>query len=149
MTEGMDKISSVIAELVDDGTFTKDALKRMQSVLANSRELEDLATSRAVEIKRLQAIGVAKDAEISALKGREAALTSREAAVKVREDKLTELEKSVAVSYAKAEVYGICFNTVFRNFTVNKNITGSVPVATNGGYPTNMPANENETTIVS
>lgn len=150
MSDGMEKLSSLIAEMVDGGTFTKDALKRMQDALANAKALEKTVEQKSEELKGLREVNVKQGAEIATLKATEAAMVAREKAVSDREKIIGTLEQNAAVARAESTVYSRCFDTVFRNFTINKSMMKSVPIVTPGNsYPTMHTETESETETVS
>lgn len=128
-------ISIAIQEAMADAALTADALRRFTDLASEVKGLEkkvlgfkNIITEQEYQIKRI-------NSELTdAIESRDKAVAWREA-LTTREASLTQGEKETAVAKAEARTIKDCFETVFKNTIIRRNLMGTVPSRT-GEYST-------------
>ena len=130
----MSALTSMLEDVINDNSFTVQAMERMKAALTKAASLEaDLA-----EVKRELEYVVGQKVEqagiIAKLNGKLLKYQARENELVARENKMAVLEKDTAVAQAESRVYDKVFNTVFKNTTVRENMYGNTSAYSNGCY---------------
>jgi uncharacterized protein (DUF3084 family) len=151
MSKEAESLQSAINDLVTSKLLSLEAVDIVNRIKANAAEVEasntmllDRNNALTAENAKVRSTNDALQTKVSAIDAREAAIVKREAA-------MFELEKAKAVAEARAETIRSCFDTVFRNFTVNKSTLDNVVVPSNipGNYATQHQLSKTTTETVS
>ena len=123
-----DKLQSLIDEMVAEKTFSGEAIQRVA-------ELQKAASDMSAEIKQLleridykEELINDKDQEISRLKSKINGLETRIEKANERAQKGDEAVVDMKVAQAESRIYNQCFDKVFRNQQIHRQVTSSVPV---------------------
>lgn len=119
------------------------AIKRLAEsqrvqLAANDKKIKDLEDTNS-ELRR---IASAQQSQLDVV-------SKREADVSVREKEMLKNELGAIHARDKAELAERLFNTVFRNPTIMRTMTGSTAVPTGTGYPQNMPVSRTDTETIA
>ena len=143
----MDDLTKLIDQIVEDKTFSLEAVKIIEELRATAISLEE-------EVSQINKTYIAEQATSKELRKKNDLLTARvmkisdrEKAVEAREAKITELEKAKAVAQAQASTYQSCMELVFRNTVVRREMLGSVPIIDSSGYHTQQTSSETTTEV--
>ena len=129
------ELNEVITKILMDKTLSVEALEAVKAITEESKKLTAKLESLDRDyVSKCNALNQ-KVEENTDLRGQLIKLTEREKAVEKRELAITELEKKAAVQEAIASTFNICFDKVFRNISVHRNVTGNIPVAVEGMAP--------------
>ena len=129
----MDELSKLIDQLVQQKTFSLDAVEQVNALREKAKEVEKNLTfaQSALESKRREILQLehkvsSRDDVIQKWEDREKALQAREA-------KMSALEQEVAVSTATARVWDEAMRRMLANRTLRETVTSSVPVVRSYG----------------
>lgn len=124
----MDKrISDTIQQVINEGTFTPDALKQFQEALEQAKAVEEKLTLVRGERDDYQAQCEDQRKEIMRLEAANEAIEERERAIHNREVECHKAEILNAAFEARAQTFSECFNKVFGNVQMHRRIHGDVP----------------------
>lgn len=130
------KLYDELMTLVNNNTFTPQALKAMNEALEKVGKLEDNLATANLRAKNLMEERDKINQALNAYINREGAIVSREEILAKREATHVELERKLAVAEAKESVRKEVFDTIFRNTGVRKRSTQDIPfVAPGTTYP--------------
>lgn len=133
--ENLSALSSLLAKIIDDNTFTAGALDRMKGIIKRAEELEYKLAIAQNQLKDAERQRDVHFGEANSLRAKLAVWEAGEAELVKREKAAFTLEKDTAVAQAESRVYAHVFGTVFRNTTIRENVMGSSSSANNlNGY---------------
>lgn len=121
-------LTRAIDALVEQKTFSLDALEAIKALRDKAGELEKNAAAQATTITRLGEEVVEARRQNEAHLQRKGAIDKRETDVAARELKIGELEKSAAVTAAVSATWSACFDKLFANRIVRERLQTSVPI---------------------
>lgn len=122
------RIADVIRKVVTERSLRKDALDQYLRALTDvealenrCKEFEKLLAEKDDAIRRRYEEGFEQEQKL-----KEA--IARETAIAKREKRMTDLEREHAVAVAQAEELRKCFNLLFKNVEMRRQVTETVPV---------------------
>lgn len=138
-----------INKLVEEKTFTADALKGIDELRDKAKALETQLASAQTTIREKTNNYNSLERKFETLHQNHEALLAKEQSLLEREKKITDLEKSEAVAVAVAAAQKEMFNTVFRNIETRQRIfsnTQRYESYSGGGHWSSKPETSDVTT---
>lgn len=117
-----ERIAEAIQSVIDEGTFTPAALKRMNATLERVKTLENKSAQDEREIRDLRNQIIRLEREAIATKKEIERYEAREQTIKQAEADQAKLEREKAVAQARADTFSTCFSTVFRNTEIRRKV---------------------------
>lgn len=141
-------IIEIIDKLIQEKTFSLDALKAIEELKEKAEDLGSTLTRAQDACNQYDNDLTKSESHLAKARQDIEHWQKRESELKEREAKVFDHEKAKAVAEARAEVFDHCFKTVFANVTIRRNVSRSVaaPYNDTGMAPTTVNEFDDETT---
>lgn len=127
------QLSNLIDKMVQEKTFSLDALTAIQKLRESALEMERTIALLREDREAQRIVGEELNRKLHEANLQLANIAIREKSVEEREAKIFALEKSEAVANAKSSTLDSMFDRIFRNTIVRETINRDVPLTRSYG----------------